>query len=176
MNRLTPLFGTALLWLAGPAHAKDKPKPLAISACYGKMCITNLRWGRPSSFDGTYSPYLEGTLVNGSAATLRSPSLTFGLKAGSAGEDFIGTAIATYSGTLPTGARWVFRAEFPRVISGRYVGRTQSVILSSSLARNGGAEWLYRTLAFTPFFHPDDSGSIKRCEKIHGKRERQRSA
>ena len=30
MYRFTPVFGMALLWLAGPAHPKDKPKPPAI--------------------------------------------------------------------------------------------------------------------------------------------------
>ena len=82
MLRFILIFGMALLWLCAPANAKNKPKPPAISACYRKICITNLRWGKPSSFDGTLSPYIEGTLVNGSSVTLQSATLHFALKPG----------------------------------------------------------------------------------------------
>jgi len=39
--RFTPVFGVALLWLAKPAHAKDKPKPPAIDV-YNRGAIK--RW------------------------------------------------------------------------------------------------------------------------------------
>ena len=59
MYRFTPVFGMALLRLVGPAHAKDKPKPPAISVCYGKICIK--RDGRVGQVSQTltFDPVLD---------------------------------------------------------------------------------------------------------------------
>ena len=56
MYRFIPLFGMALLWLV---DAKDKPKPPAISVCYGKICIN--RDGRVGQVSQTlpFDPVFE---------------------------------------------------------------------------------------------------------------------
>jgi hypothetical protein len=166
--RLTPLFCIALLWLAAPAHAKDKPKPLEISACYGKICIHHLRWRRPSSFEGTDRPNIEGVLGSGTAATLQSISVSFALKSA---DVLVGTAPAyLFADIPPPGGAWAFKASFSQMIAGTYVTRIESVTLDCSIKRNGQTGPLVQTLKFDPLF--DDRGSIKRWEKIHGKRER----
>ena len=59
MYRLIPLFCMALLWLVGPAHAKDKAKPPAMLARYGKICIK--RDGRVGQVSQTlpFDPVLD---------------------------------------------------------------------------------------------------------------------
>ena len=167
MYRLTPLFCIALLWLAAPAQAKDKPKPLEISGCYGKICIHHLRWRRPSSFEGTDRPNIEGVLVNGSAATLNNVSVSFALKSS---EVLVGTAPAFLFADIPSGGAWAFKASFSQMIAGNYVTKIESVTLDCRIKRDGQTGPLIQTLKFDPLF--DDRGSIKRWEKIHGKRER----
>ena len=172
MFRFILIFGMALLSLGPPAIAKDKPKPPAISACYGKICLAKLRWGRPSMFDDTRSPYIEGTLVNGSNTPLRGAAVRFALQRGESGKELMDTALAVYSDVIPPGGRWLFRAPFEHMINGRIVGRTESVSLETTIMRRQGAEDIAPTLHFDPVFNPDDRGAIKRWEKIHGKRQR----
>ena len=168
MYRFTPLFGLALLWLAAPAHAKDKPNPPAISACYGKICITDLRWRKPTSFDRMSLPAIEGSLFNGSATPLRSLDVEFALKAG---QFFIDTASASYGGELPPGGRWAFHA-YLLLLDGRVPSRTSSMILSGFARSDGRLERFANTLVFDPVFNPDNRSEIKQWEKVHGKRQR----
>src|SRR5581483_4575347 len=136
MYRFLLILGMALLWLDGPAFSKDKPKPPAISDCFGKICVTNLRWKRPNGFD-SFDPYIEGVLVNGTAALLRSPSLTFTLTAGNAS---LGTAGPVESPDVPSGGQWIFRARVPEMISARYPVRTESVAMQELVLR-GSRSW-----------------------------------
>jgi hypothetical protein len=68
MYRFIPVFDKTLLCIDPPAVAKNNPKPPAISACHGKIRITNIRWRRPDwNLEGTDRPNLETHWSSGNA-------------------------------------------------------------------------------------------------------------
>src|SRR5262245_25407639 len=80
MNRFILAAGCALLFLAQPVPAKPKPKPPAISVCYGYLCLTNIRWRESDST--TTLDAIEGVFENRSNVTVSNITLEFELISG----------------------------------------------------------------------------------------------
>jgi len=111
MDRLI-ILSCALLWLGPQAWAK-KPVPPAISTCYGRICLTGLRWRPPSIWGDHPNQSIDGVLVNQSTATLSSVHVTFAIKSGA---NLAVTVTALFSGAeIPPGGRWYFVADIPLV-------------------------------------------------------------
>jgi hypothetical protein len=158
--------GCALLFLAHPAHAAPKPKPPAISVCYGNLCLTDLSWRRPDP--GRSLAGIEGLVVNRSSVAISNVTLEFALISGAV---LFGTAPASYAGEIPPGGRWFFSAVFIDFDGRNLVSKSESVSLSA-LVHGSSPGWLSQTLQFDPLFNPINSGERKQWEKIHGKRQR----
>jgi hypothetical protein len=169
MHRFIKTAALGLLWLGPHAIAGGKPAPPSISACYGEICLLNLRWVPPSSLGDKPMTTIEGSFVNRTAATLSSVSLTFPLISGTT---LFGTAHANYLGEIPPGQRWFFVASFVAQ-DGRFViTKAQSVQLNCVARTSEGLGRVLTTLHFDPLFSPLARGERNAWEKIHGKRER----
>jgi hypothetical protein len=166
MHRFITVTGCALLLSAHPVHAAPKPKPPAISVCYGNLCLTNLTW-RSSGAGSSFSA-IEGLVVNNSNVTISHVTLQFALISGAV---LYGTAPASYAADIPPGGRWFFSAQFLDFDGRNIVSKSESVSLSAWV--NGRAPGGFnQTLRFDPLFSPINSSERKQWEKIHGKRQR----
>jgi hypothetical protein len=167
MDRLI-ILSCALLWL-GPQNWAKKPELPAIFTCYGRICLTGLRW-RPPSIWGDH-PYqsIEGVLVNQSTATLSLVHVTFAIKSGA---NLAVTATGLFDGEIPPGGRWYFVAdivlESSRLI---YLTRSEAVEQSCTARIGSEREDVRKTLPFEPLFGPYSRSERKAWEKIHGKRQ-----
>ena len=81
IERYLIFLGFALLWLPS-ARSEPKPKPPAISACRGGICITNLVWRRPAYYNTYSMPVIEGLFLNRSASAITNVTIEFALKSG----------------------------------------------------------------------------------------------
>jgi hypothetical protein len=165
MHRITLI---ALLLAGSSLQAEPKPKPPAISVCYGPVCLTELRWVSASSF-GSSMPSVQGVLVNNSKVALTSLSLQFDLKSG---EDLGGSAVDFFMGQVPPGARWSFHAFFSGINGDRAVTRIQSGLLQGTAIKEDGNQRLVQPVQFDPLFAPFNSRQRKEWEKIYGARQR----
>jgi hypothetical protein len=169
MNRLI-ILGSALLCLGPQAWAK-KPELPAISTCYGRICLTGLRWRPPSIWGDHPNQSIEGVLVNQSTATLSFVHVTFAIKSGA---NLAATATALFSGVeIPPGGRWYFVADIPLESSLLFfLTRSEAVELSCTARIGSEHEDVRKTLPFEPLFSPFNRSERKAWEKIHGKRQR----
>jgi hypothetical protein len=168
MKRWIVLSFTLLLWLEPQSWAK-KPQPPAISACYDRICIVNLRWRLPNILRDQPFQTIDGVLINQSDATMSLVHLGFALKSGL---NLAGTAYGIYSGEIPPGGRWYFQAQILEPDSGIFLSRSDSVELDCWLQHGDDGHRIQQTLHFDPLFSPGNRSEQKLWESIYGKRQR----
>jgi hypothetical protein len=163
------ILSCVLLWLGPQAWAK-KPQPPAISTCYGRICLTGLRWRPPNVWSDKPDSTIEGVLINQSTSALSFVNVAFALKSGA---NLFATATAIYDGELPPGGRWYFEATIFETDRRIFLTRSESVKLNFTVGRGTRDTHSFReTLRFDPLFSRANRSERKAWEKIHGKRQR----
>lgn len=169
MLRIIKTAAFGFLWLGPQLIAGGKPAPPPISACYGEICLLNLRWVPPSSLGDRPMTTIECSFVNNTASPLSNVSLTSPLISGTT---VFGTAHTFYMGEIPPGQRWFFVASFVAQ-DGRFViTKAQSVQLDCVARTNHGVSRISTTMQFDPLFSPFARAERKAWESVNGKRER----
>ena len=167
IDRSIIVLGLALLWLPS-ARSEPKPKPPAISACRGRICLTGLVWRKPTYYNTYSMPVIEGLFLNRSASAITNVKVEFALKSG---EVLRGTAPAFFFSEIPPGGRWSFQAPFPGMVGTTTVTRIETAVVSFLQHTPDGDVRVSGTMKFDPVFNPD-LRERKAWEKLHGKRQR----